>query len=44
MQGMYCIGLDVHKWAISYCVSDVSGKIFAGRWWLSGRANTGSDF
>jgi hypothetical protein len=28
MQGMYYIGLDVHKRTISYCVKDVTGKIF----------------
>ena len=28
MQGMYYIGLDVHKRTISYCVKDVIGKIF----------------
>src|SRR5690348_1156998 len=27
MQGMYYIGLDVHKRTISYCVKDVSGRI-----------------
>jgi hypothetical protein len=26
---MYYIGLDVHKWTISYCVKDGSGKIHA---------------
>jgi hypothetical protein len=26
---MYYIGLDVHKWTISYCVQDGSGKIHA---------------
>ena len=29
MQIMYCIGLDVHKRTISYCVKDGSGKIHA---------------
>jgi transposase len=29
MQGMYYIGLDVHKRTISYCVKDISGKIHA---------------
>jgi hypothetical protein len=29
MQNMYYIGLDVHKRAISYCVKDVSGRIYA---------------
>lgn len=29
MQSMYYIGLDVHKWKISYCVKDGSGKIYA---------------
>ena len=29
MQGMYYIGLDVHKRTISYCVKDGSGKIYA---------------
>jgi transposase len=29
MQNMYYIGLDVHKRTISYCVKDVSGRIFA---------------
>src|SRR3954447_10274225 len=24
---MYCIGLDVHKKTISYCIKDVSGQI-----------------
>lgn len=28
MQGMYYIGLDVHKRTISYCVKDVTGKVF----------------
>jgi len=27
MQNMYCIGLDVHKRTISYCVKDGSGTI-----------------
>jgi transposase len=27
MQPMYCIGLDVHKRTISYCVKDSSGVI-----------------
>jgi len=27
MQGMYYIGLDVHKRTISYCVKDVSGRV-----------------
>ena len=27
MQPMYCIGLDVHKRTISYCVKDSSGAI-----------------
>jgi transposase len=26
---MYYIGLDVHKRTISYCVKDVTGKVFA---------------
>jgi hypothetical protein len=26
---MYCIGLDVHKLKISYCVKDVIGRIRA---------------
>jgi transposase len=29
MQTMYCIGLDVHKKTISYCVKDGSGAIHA---------------
>jgi transposase len=29
MQSMYYIGLDVHKRTISYCVKDVTGKVFA---------------
>jgi len=29
MEGMYYIGLDVHKRTISYCVKDVGGRIFA---------------
>lgn len=29
MQSMYYIGLDVHKKTISYCVKDVSGRIYA---------------
>jgi hypothetical protein len=28
MEPMYCIGLDVHKRKISYCVKDSSGKVF----------------
>jgi len=27
MEPMYCIGLDVHKRKISYCVKDSSGKL-----------------
>ncbi len=27
MEPAYCIGLDVHKQKISYCVKDGSGKI-----------------
>jgi len=27
MEPMYCIGLDVHKQKISYCVKDASGKL-----------------
>src|SRR5215472_522366 len=29
MQSMYYIGLDVHKRTISYCVKEVSGRIYA---------------
>ena len=29
MDSMYCIGLDVHKKTISYCVKDVNGRIEA---------------
>jgi transposase len=29
METMYYIGLDVHKRAISYCVKDVSGRVYA---------------
>jgi len=29
MQPMYCIGLDVHKRKISYCVKDSGGKVYA---------------
>ncbi len=29
MQPMYCIGLDVHKRTISYCVKDMSGRVYA---------------
>jgi transposase len=29
MEPMYCIGLDVHKRKISYCVKDSGGKIYA---------------
>src|SRR5579859_7690028 len=29
MENMYCIGLDVHKKTISYCVKDGSGRIHA---------------
>jgi hypothetical protein len=29
MEQMYYIGLDVHKKKISYCVKDVSGRIYA---------------
>jgi transposase len=29
METMYYIGLDVHKKAISYCVKDGSGRIYA---------------
>jgi len=29
MQPMYCIGLDVHKRKIGYCVKDDSGGIHA---------------
>jgi len=29
MQNMYYIGLDVHKRTISYCVKDVSGRVYA---------------
>jgi transposase len=29
MQRMYCIGLDVHKRKISFCVKDGSGRIHA---------------
>ena len=29
MQTMYYIGLDVHKRTISYCVKDVSGRVYA---------------
>jgi transposase len=32
MEPMYCIGLDVHKRKISYCVKDSSDKFFAERW------------
>ena len=28
MEQMYYIGLDVHKKKISYCVKDVSGRIY----------------
>jgi hypothetical protein len=31
MQGMYYIGLDVHKRTISYCVKDVSGRTLEQR-------------
>ena len=27
MQSMYCVGLDLHKKTISYCVKDASGRI-----------------
>jgi len=30
MDSMYCIGLDVHKKTISYCVKDVNGRIAEG--------------
>jgi len=29
MQPMHCLGLDVHKRKISYCVRDGSGRIHA---------------
>jgi transposase len=29
METMYYIGLDVHKRTISYCVKDVSGRVYA---------------
>jgi len=29
MENMYYIGLDVHKRTISYCVKDVSGRVYA---------------
>ena len=29
METMHYIGLDVHKRAISYCVKDVSGRVYA---------------
>jgi transposase len=29
MQNMYYIGMDVHKRTISYCVKDVSGRVYA---------------
>lgn len=29
MESMYCIGLDVHKKTISYCVKDGSGRVHA---------------
>ena len=32
MGPMYYIGLDVHKEKISYCVKDISGKIYADGW------------
>jgi hypothetical protein len=32
MGPMYYIGLDVHKQEISYCVKDISGKIYADGW------------
>jgi len=32
MGPMYYIGLDVHKQKISYCVKDISGKIYADGW------------
>jgi transposase len=32
MGPMYYIGLDVHKQKISYCVKDISGKIYAEGW------------
>src|ERR1700726_2236296 len=31
MEGMYYIGLDVHKRKISYCVKDSGGKVYAER-------------
>jgi transposase len=29
METMYCIGLDVHKKTIDYCVKDGRGRIYA---------------